>query len=526
LSHQPWWRGALAVAASAVALLAASNVVAETRRLAVIVGSNLGSGARPTLQFAETDAERVADVLFDLGGVHAGDLWLLKNASLGTVRRSFEEATRRITESHSKSGTRAVLLFYFSGHSDGESLELGTERITFRDLRTWLGGTGADVRLAIIDSCKSGALIAAKGGALGPAYDIRLSDDLTSTGDVVITSSASDENALESKEIRGSFFSHHLLSGLRGAADASGDGQVTLAEAYRYAYAHTLTATASTFAGAQHPAYDFRLSGQGELVMTSLSNPSAVIELPAGFERQLVADLGRDQVVGEITSGAVTRFAVRPGTYAVRCWAGGKAFATKIEIRRGETRTIGREQLLAFEVPTVRDKGGMPGDQDLAELATALSPPRSRPTVFVGGGAERAVARQLSFLESVRIAFQSPRPRWLSLSLTAATGASANFRESRFALGLGGRRGWERGGLRIQAGIEVGGGIVAQSIESAALQWSSFATASSVAGLAAKLGRGIRLGLEGQLGGALLRQDGNIVARFAPAMWLGLNIAL
>lgn len=526
MSHLHWTRRALALAAMTAGLLAARNGRAETQRLAVVVGSNLGSGARPALQFAETDADRVADVLSDLGGVRAGDLWLLKKASLGAVRRSFEEATRRITEAHTRTGARAVLLFYFSGHSDGESLELGNEHITFRDLRSWLGGTGADVRLAIIDSCKSGALITAKGGALGPAYDIRLSDDLTSTGDVVITSSASDENALESKEIRGSFFSHHFLSGLRGAADASGDGQVTLAEAYRYAYAHTLTATASTFAGAQHPAYDFRLSGQGELVMTSLSNPSAVIELPAGFERHLIADLGHDQVVGEITSGAVTRLAVRPGTYAVRSWTGGKAFATKIEIRRGETRTIGRGELVAFEVPTVRGKGGAPDDLDLSELATALSPPRARPTVFVGGGAERAVAKQLSLLESVRIAFQSPRPRWLLLSLTAATGASANFRESRFALGLGGRRGWERGRLRFQAGVELGGGMVAQSIDGAALQWSSFATASCVAGLAIKLGRRIRLGLEGQLGGALLRQDGNIVARFAPAMWLGLDIAL
>ena len=56
-------------------------------------------------------------------------------------------------------------------------------------------------------------------------------DDLASTGEALLTSSAADENALESKEIRGSFFSHHLVSGLRGAADSSGDGQVTLAEA-------------------------------------------------------------------------------------------------------------------------------------------------------------------------------------------------------------------------------------------------------------------------------------------------------
>ena len=39
--------------------------------------------------------------------------------------------------------------------------------------------------------------------------------------------------AQESAAIGGSFFTHHFELGLRGAADADGDGQVTLAEAFR-----------------------------------------------------------------------------------------------------------------------------------------------------------------------------------------------------------------------------------------------------------------------------------------------------
>jgi len=72
----------------------------------------------------------------------------------------------------------------------------------------------------------------------------------------VLTSSAADELALESREIRGSFFTHHLVSGLRGTADASGDGRITLSEAYQYAFDHTLTATASTGIR-QHPGYEY-----------------------------------------------------------------------------------------------------------------------------------------------------------------------------------------------------------------------------------------------------------------------------
>ena len=39
------------------------------------------------------------------------------------------------------------------------------DRLTFSELRHWLGSTGAEVRLALVDSCKSGALLAVKGGA-------------------------------------------------------------------------------------------------------------------------------------------------------------------------------------------------------------------------------------------------------------------------------------------------------------------------------------------------------------------------
>jgi uncharacterized caspase-like protein len=56
------------------------------------------------------------------------------------------------------------------------------------------------------------------------------------SGEVVITSSSADELSQESDEVGGSYFTHYLLSGLRGAADTSGDGEVTLDEAYRYVY--------------------------------------------------------------------------------------------------------------------------------------------------------------------------------------------------------------------------------------------------------------------------------------------------
>lgn len=70
--------------------------------------------------------------------------------------------------------------------------------------------------------------------------------------------SSADEAAQESDRIGGSFFTHALVSGMRGAADASGDGKITLTEAYRFAFEETLQRTAQTQFGSQHPAYEIR----------------------------------------------------------------------------------------------------------------------------------------------------------------------------------------------------------------------------------------------------------------------------
>jgi len=59
----------------------------------------------------------------------------------------------------------------------------------------------------------------------------------------VLASSSGSELSQESEQLRSSYFTHHLLVGLRGAGDADHDGQVSIDEAYRYAYHQTLLAT-------------------------------------------------------------------------------------------------------------------------------------------------------------------------------------------------------------------------------------------------------------------------------------------
>lgn len=329
----------------ALALTAVAGVAqAETRRVAIVVGNNAGSGDMPPLRFAESDAGKMARVLVELGDVAPDDVLLLQGQGIGALERAVADARARVEHFRQSPDVRSVLLFYFSGHSDGEAIELGADKLAYARLKAILVGTGADVRLTIIDACRSGAGLREKGGRPAEAFTIRLADRLQASGEAFITSSAADEAALESNEVMGSYFTHNFISGLRGAADSSGDKLVTLGEAYRYAYERTVTATAMLSAGAQHPNYDYRLSGQGELVLTTLLKPSAALVLPPA-ERALVVDVARDQVVAEVPAGAAREVALTPGEYGVRLFTGGRALGGRVRLLEGATRVLRPDEL-------------------------------------------------------------------------------------------------------------------------------------------------------------------------------------
>jgi uncharacterized caspase-like protein len=487
------------------------------------VGNNAGAGEQPPLRFAETDAGKMARVLVELGGVVPQDLQLLQGRSLGDLKEALASARARVASYRASPDDRVVLLFYFSGHSDGEALELGKERLPFGELKKWLDDTRADVRLGIVDSCKSGALLAVKGGTPGPAFQIRLSDDLASTGQAIITSSAADELALESNEIRGSFFTHHLVSGLRGAADASGDGRVTLAEAYQYAFGHTVSATAGTIVGPQHPAYDYRLSGQGELVLTELSRPTAALELPAGFERALVVQVMRDQVLAELASGAAPRVAVPPGDYAIRAWKGGLAYAGRFALAEGETRTLRWEELAPVAQAKARPKGSLlppPG------LPADPGAPRGRADLFLAMGGGGGVAAGTGVMTSGRFGVRGPDASDPFIDLAFGTGRGADFRETTVLLFAGYRLGFDLGPARAYAGVELGGGAVLQSVDAGKGGTSGAAAAGPLLGATWQLTNAVGLGIEGHLPLTLLTVDGALSVVPLPAAYLGVVVRL
>ena len=194
------------------------------------------------------------------------------------------------------------------------------------------------MRIAILDSCRSGALTRTKGARKAPAFEIQAESPRDAKGLVILTSSTSDEDSQESDAIGGSYFSHHLASGLLGGADRSGDGRVTLFEAYAYAYDRTVADTAESAAGAQHPTFSYDLAGNGDLVLTDVAVRHEGIYFPREAPSGVYFLVDRKgYVAAEINKGdgVDRRVALAPGRYRVKRRLADRLRIGEIDVPRG-----------------------------------------------------------------------------------------------------------------------------------------------------------------------------------------------
>ncbi len=313
-------------------------------RFALSIGNNLGRPDEAALRWAENDAARVHALLQELGAVAPGRAILLTGADPTRVRSAIARLQGQVEEA-GRHGLRTEVFVFFSGHGDSTHLHLGQESLALADLQGLLRAVPADAVVSVIDACRSSGPVRRrdKGARHGPAFDIRLARQPGPTGRVLITSAGSDEVAQESDELKGSFFTHHMLSGLRGAADADSDGRVSLAEIYAYTYHHTLTSSHGETAAVQHPEMALDLEGEGELVVTVLERASARLTLPAALSGDfLVVDDHNGRVFAEVrkTDRRDLILALPAGRYRVQLRRAGKIYAGEVALEWGGRRTL------------------------------------------------------------------------------------------------------------------------------------------------------------------------------------------
>lgn len=309
------------------------------QRFSMVVGANYGGPGRPRLRYAVSDARAILRTLSDLGGVDAANAVLLVEPGKAQFAEAMADLQKRIIRAADET-RRVEFIFYYSGHSDEEGILLGREKVGYRDIRRGIEGMPADVRIAILDSCSSGAFTRMKGGRAHTPFMVDSSYSMK--GYAFLTSSSADEASQESERLRGSFFTNALVSGLRGAADLNDDRRVTLSEAYQFAYHETLARTEKTYAGPQHPNYHISMTGTGDVVITDIRGRTSFLSIDRPVRGRLSIRDGKGALVAEITkhAGRSLTLALDEGRYTVLRENEGKLFQAEVAVRRNARVTV------------------------------------------------------------------------------------------------------------------------------------------------------------------------------------------
>jgi hypothetical protein len=341
---------ALAAPVSAAPILhadeprASEAATTPLRRFALVIGSNNGGSVRERLHYAAHDAETIADVFRQLGGVDQVDLAMLSEPDSHGVDHAFDALAERVHAAR-KQGQRVELVVYYSGHADESGILIAGEHYDYARLRQRINDVPADVHIAIVDSCASGSFTRAKGGARMPPFLRDTSNQVR--GFAFLSSSSADEDAQESDRIGASFFTYYFVGGLRGAADRNHDGKITLTEAYQFAYEQTLGRTQNTAHGPQHPAYDMHLSGTGDVVITDLRTTEAALVLPSALRGRVTVVDTAGRVAVELTkeAGEPLSLALPNATYTVHVDNSSGEFVATVTLEHGGEQAFAQDTL-------------------------------------------------------------------------------------------------------------------------------------------------------------------------------------
>ncbi len=328
-----------AIALSAMPLHAEEAPQAGPATYAVLVGSNQAGPGQQSLQWAVRDAERVRQVLVELGGYDPDNVQLIEDPTPSELLGSLDGVAAKLG-AHAAQDEDAVFLFYYSGHAKAQGLELGANELRLEQLEAKLEAMPAAFTLVVLDACQAGAISGVKGATPAADFSHNASEGLSTRGLAVLASSTGTELSQESEELEGSYFTHHLITGLRGAADDNSDGRVTLSEAYAYAYHHTLVSTAATAVGRQHVTLETQMEGRGEMVLTRPSEADAFLRLPQEMAGDLLIYGAESRVVSaelHKAPGSPLKVGLVPGAYEALLREDGDLYRCQLELNEGTT---------------------------------------------------------------------------------------------------------------------------------------------------------------------------------------------
>lgn len=341
-------------------LVAAPAAMAETVRVGVFVGNDIGFGQDEPLSHAEREARDMARVFQEMGALSRDRTLVLTGLKGPEVRDALFRTEAQIRELTAR-GDDVMVVFYYSGHASRDGLHLSGTMLPMAAVRRWLEGSSARVRVAFLDACESGTLARTRGGTPVDVVDVTVDDAITSKGLAVITSTGPLSVARESDAFGGGVFSRALLTGLRGSADVDADGRITLEEAYKHAFEGTVSSTFASSSGVQKPEYRFELEGVGDVVLTRIPSRAAGLMLGEELEgTYTVVSVGSGQVVARVDKdpGEARRLALPAGRYLVRKVRREDVLLTEVDLVWGGDRLIEDRQMTSVELGDPLARGG------------------------------------------------------------------------------------------------------------------------------------------------------------------------
>ena len=276
----------------------APELPAGPRAALVVATGNYTDPVLTRLEATARDAAEMADVLAnpDIGSFEVTSV----------VDQTAQEIRLAVEDFLDGRGRADLIVVYLSCHGllDRQDRLYFAATDTRRDRLAATGVEGqwlwdrleecrATCQVVILDCCNSGAF--GRAGAKGDAVaDLRLPERFVAQGRgrVVLTASRANQRSWESDPAGGttapSVFTSALVEGLRtGAADADGDGYVSVDDAYVYAYRKVIESGAG-----QVPQ---RSMSTGEGTMLLARNPVGLVITPAPLPEDLRAALDSPQ---------------------------------------------------------------------------------------------------------------------------------------------------------------------------------------------------------------------------------------
>ncbi|MBL8027377.1 MAG: caspase family protein [Fibrobacteres bacterium] len=329
---------------------------AEIVKLSLVIGNNIGLANEKPLKYAVSDAKRVSDVFNALSGVDKDRSYLCLNKDISEVEALLQEVSGRVKEIK-KQDKSVQLTVYYSGHGgddgfhmNGKTLEVATIRKRFEEM-------DADLKILIADACFSGALLDEKGGRVIKPATVYSQKDLNVKGSIILTSSSAGEFSHESKDLKGSLFTHYFISGLRGAADYDRDSKISLWECYHFARVNTLREAGESV---QNPSFDYQVQGTENPVLANMNNGNAFVkfkECSEGLYR--IVDTRSGILISSIRvlGGDSASLALPRSTYQIHHTRDKGVDIAVLDLTWGGTQIVNAKQFRMYPADVLVKKG-------------------------------------------------------------------------------------------------------------------------------------------------------------------------